>query len=72
MTHADDPDWIDFFAVNDVGVPAAVLSVLGVVTINKEGIKHVDDSFDAFCDALGVDKHGEYDSLYNILQIANG
>lgn len=66
-----DTDLEDFISSNDLGFPAAVLLTLGAVTLTPFGEGYINETFDALCNYLEIDNLGDYDSLENILEIAN-
>jgi len=58
MNHQGDEDWMDFFAMNDLGIPLAVLTVMGGAHATEQGEKWIGDTFDSFCEALGIEDTG--------------
>lgn len=66
-----DTAYEDFIQTNDLGFPAAVLLTLGAVTLTDTGTRYVNDTFDALCDLLGIDRYGDFDNLDQMEAIAN-
>ncbi len=71
INNANDPEWIDFFEVNDLGFPAATLSVLNAATLNAVGMQFVNDTWIELCNTIGIDYHGEYNTLQDIVDLVN-
>jgi hypothetical protein len=57
--------------MQDLGFPAAVLVVNGGATLTDVGVAFVEETWEALCDELGIDHHGEYDSIASIMEFAN-
>lgn len=65
-------DWTkDFFDFHDLGIPFAIGQSQGYITIipNTQGEQYVNDTWIAFCDLLGIDHYGDYDSLAEIIEL---
>lgn len=63
LGYCNDDEWQDFFEVNDVGIPAAYLSMLGMVELTPAGVLAVNESWESLCIALKIDPHLEYTSV---------
>lgn len=58
LEHHDDPEWEDFFYMNDLGVPLAIALNMGGAVPNDMGIAWIDDAFASMCEALGIEDTG--------------
>lgn len=67
FTNSSDEYWSDFISMHDLGFPAAVLVVNGGATLTDVGISFVEETWQALCDELGLDYHGEYNDLSEML-----
>ena len=65
-----DGVYADFIEVHDLGLPLAVLITQGHALATESGITWIHDDFTALCEELGVDRHGDYESLDDMLEIA--
>lgn len=71
MDYSGSEDYSDFIALNDLGFPAAVLTVTGAASLTDIGVKHVNDTWTSLCELLGVDSYGEYENLDYLMEFAN-
>lgn len=69
IEYANSGEYDDFIAINDLGIPGAVLVVNGAATLTDTGIGFVENTWIDFCDLFGVDHMGEYDSFSQILEM---
>lgn len=60
-------DWRDWFILNDIGIPLAWLGWRGLATPTDDSVQFIDETWQAFCEALGVDSHAEFDSLDDLI-----
>lgn len=63
MEYSGTDEWSDFFAIQDLGIPAAVLLENGAVDLTDTGILFVNESWNALCDALDIDRDGSYEDI---------
>lgn len=70
MDYLDSDDYGDFIRTNDLGFPAAVLSVMGAAILSDDGIRFVNDTWYALCEYLEIDYHGNFDSLDELMSYA--
>lgn len=69
MDYAGSDEYDDFITVNDLGFPAAVLSVMGAATLTDIGKYQVEETWVNLCNMIEVDHMGEYDSLSQIMEM---
>lgn len=67
---SQEPDHADFIEVHDIGIPLAVLLHLGHATATPTGIEWIETDYIDLCEEFGVDLHGDYSSLDNMLEIS--
>ena len=63
-------DYDDFIETHDIGIPLASCIVLGHAIATESGVRWIEDDYASLLDLLGVDPHGEYDSLDELMEIA--
>lgn len=68
MDYRDDPDFVDFIEYNDLGLPMAYMVNTGLSNLTDEGMKYVNETYNLFCLAIGVDEEKEFDNLNEMLQ----
>lgn len=56
----DEDEWADFYAVNDVGLPLAVTLLNDVAVIANDGEQVLRQTWQAFCDRIGLDPEPDY------------
>ena len=67
MNYRQDEELEDFIEYNDLGLPLAYMVQTNLITITDEGKKYIEETYDLFCAAVGVDNEKEYNSLNEIL-----
>lgn len=67
MEYSGTDEWSDFFAIQDLGIPAAVLVWNGAATLTDIGTTFVNESWTALCEVLEIDPDGSYDELEDML-----
>jgi len=68
---ANTESWAQgFFDFYDLGVPFAIGSNGGMITLNDDGIRYVNDAWEGMCELLGVDPYGQYADIRDIMQFA--
>ncbi len=70
-TFAADPEWDALFRQQDLGFPAAYFVLSEAAVMTEELQDYIEASWDAMLAYLGLDALGEYDSLDEMLAIAN-
>lgn len=72
MEYGDEyPDLLDSY---DLGFPLAVAIWQGGVDIDSltpKGQDWITETFEAICEELGVDQYGEYETLGDVMAMAN-
>ena len=63
MEHSGSDEYEEFISLNDLGFPAAVLVMNGGAVLLDEGERFVEETWQALCEELEIDHHGEYKSL---------
>lgn len=71
MDYAGSEEYDEFILLNDLGFPAAVLTMMGAVTLTDIGKNHIEETWQALCEMLGVDHMGDYENLYSLMEFAN-
>ena len=71
ISNAADEYWHDLITMQDLGFPAAVLVVNGGATLTDIGKSFVEETWQALCNELGVDHHGNYEDFISLVEFAN-
>jgi hypothetical protein len=71
IDYSGSGEYDDFIQLNDLGFPAAVLSIMGAATITDIGEGFIEQTWVALCELLVVDHHGEYDSLDDLMEMSD-
>ena len=71
MNYSISDEYADFMKIQDLGLPAAVLSFSGSVNLTDIGIKYVEETWIALCELFEVDYHGEYDDYDSFMEFVN-
>jgi len=66
-----DPVWTPLFAEYDLGFTFAFGVDYEMITLNQRGIESVEKAWDGMCEALGIDKYGDYFSFSDMVEFAN-
>jgi len=69
MNYSDEYE--EFIDANDIGVPAAVLSHIGAVTLTDKGIHSIEETWTSLCDILEIDPYGNYPTIEFMMEFAN-
>ena len=67
MNYRQDENMADFVEYNDLGLPLAYMTHTKLVTATEEGQKYIEETYDLFCAAIGLDNEKEYNSLNEML-----
>jgi len=62
-----NPEWRDWFLLNDVAIPLAWLVWKGIATPTDESIIFIQETWDSFCLGIGIDTHAEFDTLEDMI-----
>lgn len=62
-----DDEMSDFIAVNDLGLPLAVVLMNGLATATADGLQVLEQTWLAFCEMYGVDPEGDYWDMADVL-----
>jgi hypothetical protein len=69
----NDTAFSEFVTYNDIGLPLAYFVSEGFVTLAKEeGENFINETWDMFSEALGLDEDREYESLDEIMMENSG
>lgn len=68
LNYRDDEEFEDFVEYNDLGLPLAYLLAEGIVTSNDKTEVFVNETWDLFIEALGIDDTG-FSNLDEMLSI---
>jgi len=66
--HFNTPQYADFFDYNDLGLPLAVAVDSDLCTLNEQGLKVLNETYDLLCDELGADKEEDYNFIDELLE----
>jgi hypothetical protein len=69
VSFSQDDEHTDFITLHDIGLPLAVLLSLDCAVATPKGIEWIETDYDDLCEYLGVDRHGEYASLDDLMEI---
>jgi len=61
-----DEEYITFMAYNDLGVPLSQALTHNLINLTESGKIIVNETWTNFCDMIGIQVNGEYDSIYEI------
>ena len=64
-------EYAEFIRLNNVGVPLSYLVEEGYVILTDSGRKAVAETFVQFCELLGIDEHGNYESIVDMIDLSN-
>jgi len=67
MEYSGTDEWSDFFAIQDLGIPAAVLVWNGAATLTDMGMGFVNESWVALCDALEIEPEAFYEEIEDMV-----
>lgn len=71
LEYSDDEQWQGFLKIYDLGIPLAVAIANGGASANSKGESWINESYIALCELLQIDSHGNYESLEDMLELAN-
>jgi hypothetical protein len=69
MDYANTDRYVEFFLLNDLGIPAALLYMNGGAEITEIGTAFIDETWRALCELLQVDYMGDYPSLEYMIDL---
>lgn len=67
VRNSEEDIYSDFFAYNDLGIPLAVAYNAGLCTLNDEGNKMLDETYELLCAELEADPDEDFDDLDELL-----
>jgi hypothetical protein len=56
-------EWKDFMLSNDIGLPASFMSWQGMAKITDIGKPFIEDTWNIYCLALGIDPDDRWDTM---------
>jgi hypothetical protein len=68
VRNSQDEEYSEFFDYNDLGIPLAVAFNSGLCTLNDEGSKVLQETYELLCTELKVDPNQEFDDLDELLE----
>lgn len=68
--YRDNEEFTDFVEYNDIGLPIAYAVSAGLVKAEPQGELYVNETWDLFVGALGLDHSSEWESLDDMLDSA--
>jgi hypothetical protein len=63
LGYKHNKEYADFFDYNDIGLPLAFALSQKIVEVSVLSETYINETFDLFCEALGLDSEEEYESL---------
>ena len=66
INYREDEGFQDFIEYNDIGLPLAYFADTGLVTLSEQAMNYVEETYELFVDALGVEDKA-YESLEEML-----
>lgn len=70
LEYRNDENFEDFIEYNDIGLPIAYAVSTGLAKVEPQGELYINETWDLFIEALGVDSEEEWDSLDEMLENA--
>lgn len=70
IEYRNDENFEDFIEYNDIGLPLAYAFSSGLAKAEPQGELYVNETWDLFVEALGVDPEIEWESLEDMLENA--
>ena len=70
IEYRTDDEFKDFIEYNDIGLPIAYAVSTNLVKVEPQGELYINETWDLFIDALGLDYNAEYESLEDMLEQA--
>jgi hypothetical protein len=67
VRNSEDEAYSEFFAYNDLGIPLAVAYNAGLCTLNDEGDKMLDETYELLCAELEADPEKDFEDLDDLL-----
>lgn len=63
-----NPDWLEWFLLNDITVPLAWLCFRGIASPTDEAIPFVNETWQSFCNVFQIDYLADFDNLDSMLE----
>jgi TPR repeat protein len=67
--YQDEEGMDDFFEYNDLGLPLAFMLEQNIVETTPRAQVYIEETFELFCEALGLDSDEEYESLNEMFDL---
>lgn len=67
--YKNDKNFEDFFEYNDLGLPLAFAISSNIVESTPIAKTYIIETFDLFCEALGLDTDDEFESLDDMFEL---
>jgi hypothetical protein len=68
--YINEPDWSEFFSINNIGFPAAVVHDFGMGELNDKAIKYINETWIKLCNRVDLDPDEDYDDLEDFIFMA--
>lgn len=69
LRHKHTKDFADFFEYNDIGLPLAFALSEKIVEVSPIAETYINETFELFCEALGLDSDEEFSDLDEMLEL---
>lgn len=63
----NNQNFINFKIYNDLGIPLAQSYEYGLIKLEPEGIKIIDETWINFCSMLDIDPEEDYESIHDFI-----
>jgi hypothetical protein len=70
VNYKEDDDFKDFIDFNDLGLPLAYLASENLCEVSDDGARYIMETWLLFLKGLGLEDTGVWDSLEDVLEIA--
>ena len=70
LDYKEDEAFADFIGYNDLGLPLAYVVSAGLAKVEPQGELYVNETWDLFVEALGLNSETEWESLEDMLENA--
>lgn len=71
IDYSEDEKFSQLCYTHDIGIPLAYAVSRNLAVANDDGMVFVDNAWEDFCEILGIDHYGEYDSFDSMMVFAN-
>ena len=66
--YQDNPEFEDFFAYADLGIPLATMVMFDLCELTEEGLDAVEETWDLFLEACGVEQDTGFENLQDVIK----